>query len=140
KDKTAVLGPLQWNGRIALGLQEEEGQSLRQWQIKTEGRMRYEDSTGKNYGQKCTATDGDIIVMSDNFEHDTKTDVLTVTGNVRYFSTKANLTCEKAVIYRKEKRAVLTGAVKMLIKPRSKQTKAVVEEIPPFRPIVPEEI
>jgi lipopolysaccharide export system protein LptA len=59
---------------------------------------------------------------------------------VKYFSPKANMSCEKAVIYRKEKRAVLTGNVDMLVKPKDKQTKAVVEEIPPFRPEVPKEI
>lgn len=85
------------------------------------------------------ATDGEIIMLGDTIEHNRKTDVVTATGNVRYFSSRANLTCEKVVVYRKEKRAVLTGNVTMLVKPKE-QEKLKEAPIPPFRPIVPEGI
>jgi hypothetical protein len=79
-------------------------------------------------------------VQADLIEHNETTDIVTATGNVRYFSPKANVACEKAVIYRKEKRAVLTGSVDMLVKPKNAQTKAEIVEIPPFRPAVPTEV
>ncbi len=139
-DQVATLGPMHWAGHIALDLQEEQGQSLKRWEFETEGNANLNIKNGVRSWDKGTATDGDIIVKADHFEHNEKTDVVTATGNVRYFSAKANLTCAKAVIYRKDKRAVLTGAVDMLVKPKAKQAKAVVEEIPPFRPMVPEDI
>jgi lipopolysaccharide export system protein LptA len=101
----------------------------------------YESPDGKTtIWLDATAEDGEVLVKGQRIEHDHATDVITVTGKVEYFSAKANLVCDKAIVYRKEKRADLTGNVRMLFKPKSAQAKPIAMEIPPFRPLVPEQI
>ena len=139
KADTVVVGPTHWNGNLALSLQDEAKPVQKRWEFDSvKGTFNIKGDL--RTWEKGTATDGEIIIQADKIEHNNKTDVVTATGNVRYFSARANLTCEKAVIYRREKRAVLTGAVDMLIKPKKDQSKAMIEEIPPFKPVVPEEV
>jgi len=88
---------------------------------------------GMDVWTDASATDGDVLVKAPHLERDRHTDVLTATGKVYYFGEKANMVCEKAVIYRKEKRSVLSGNVHMLVKPKDQQ-KLVEEELPPFAP------
>jgi hypothetical protein len=87
------------------------------------------------------ATDGEIIIKAPKMEFNKKTDVLTATGGVHYFGTKANLIADKIVVYRKEKRAMLTGHVTMLVKPKDKQEEPAKEtELSPLPPAVPDSI
>ena len=87
------------------------------------------------------ATDGEIIIVAPKMEVNNKTDVMTATGRVKYFGQKANLIADKIVIYRKEKRAVLTGNVTMLVKPKDKQEEPAKEvELTPLPPAVPDSI
>jgi len=85
------------------------------------------------------AEDGEILVTAPQGVLDQHTDVLTLSGPVYYYSEKANCVCDKAVIYRREKRAVLTGNVHMLVKPKD-QEKLQIGEIPPWRPPVPDSV
>ncbi|MBL8066517.1 MAG: hypothetical protein JNM34_11780 [Chthonomonadaceae bacterium] len=87
---------------------------------------------------KFKATDGETIVLADGGEYNKDTEVLVAKGNVKYFSIDANLSCAEVTVFRKEKRAVMTGAVDMLIKP--KDTPAQVVSIPPVVPVVPDKI
>lgn len=135
----AKFGPVEWQGDLALNLQDDGPAVRKQWKITSEGGDFSVKNKVKTF-TKGTATDFDIIVKADKIVHEEETDLVTATGHVLYFSPKANVSCDKAVIYRKEKRAVLTGAVDMLVKPKDKQTKAEVVEIPPFRPVVPREV
>jgi LptA/(LptD N-terminal domain) LPS transport protein len=87
------------------------------------------------------ATDNDVIIKAPKIEVNNKTDVLTATGRVRYFSGKANLIADKVVVYRKEKRAVLSGNVTMLVKPKEAEAAGPAEiELTPLPPVVPESI
>jgi lipopolysaccharide export system protein LptA len=87
------------------------------------------------------ATDGDIILIAPTATLDRKTDILTATGRVKYFSGKANCIADKIVVYRKEKRAVITGNVTMLVKPKSAESaKPTEDEIAPVVPILPTSI
>jgi len=138
EDGSFKIGPATWVGLAALSLSDEPKQQKKsKWTFKTSGATR--SATGLEVWLDAEATDGEVIVKAPRIERDTKTDVITATGGVRYFSKKANLTCEKAVVYRKEKRAVLTGKVQMVLKPEDRQ-ELKEEEIPPFQPEVPEEI
>ncbi len=114
------------------------GGQPRMWDIKGDGNF---SSQGDIITvEKARATDGELIVKADLIVWNKKTDVLTATGNVRYFGEEANLTCAKAVVYRKEGRSVLTGdAVNMLIKSKAQQGLK-EEPIPPLMPIVPEDL
>lgn len=144
KDGSAQYGPSQWNGNLALNLQDDgDKPAAKQWSFKNSGGNTTTDVSTKgdvHTMSNVEATDGEIIIVADKIVYDKKIDLVTATGNVKYFSPKANMSCEKVVAYRKEKRAILTGNVNMLVKPKDKQTKAAVVEIPPFRPVVPDKI
>jgi hypothetical protein len=139
KQQEARFGPVAWDGELVANFQDDGTTSRKQWKISSDGGT-FKVKNGVRSFDNGTATDGDIIVKADKIVHEEATDIVTATGHVRYFSTKANVACDQAVIYRKDKRAVLTGQVDMLIKPKDKQSKAEVVEIPPFRPVVPKEV
>ena len=113
-----------------------------QWQVSAE---RGDDSgkeTKVSRWYDASATDGEILVKAPNIVIDRKTDELTANGRVFYYSGKANLVADKIVVYRKEKRAVLTGNVLMLVKPKEEEANysPKEEDIPPFRPLVPDSV
>ncbi len=135
----ASAGPVEWTGDLAANLQDVPGiQSTNQkpWSVRGGGYQRKGDV---QIFRKGWASDGEVILTADLVEHNTKTDVITATGNVKYFSGRSNMVCEKAVVFRKERRAELTGNVAMLVKPKE-QEKLEETTIPPFRPMVPEAI
>ena len=136
-DETYTTGPATWSGTTVGPLQEIQGGEPTHWKFKTDGLTVHKGDIQTLLNAE--ATDGEVIVKADKIEHNVKTDVIVATGHVYYFSAKSNMVCERAVVYRKEKRAVLTGNVDMLIKPEKEQ-KLAVEEIPPFRPMVPDEV
>ncbi|MDX2065642.1 MAG: hypothetical protein SFX74_07875 [Fimbriimonadaceae bacterium] len=112
------------------------------WDVRSD---EWEDSGAKTKTmthKNATATDGEVLIKAPTIVIDRKTDVLTATGRVFYYSAKANLVADKIVIYRKEKRAVLTGSVVMLVKPKDEPVdyKPQEEELPPFRPLVPDDV
>lgn len=135
-EKSASAGPVTWKGPLEDKLQDSPIKSSRVWEVS--GKKTTWSGDTQTYIEGRGA-DGEIIVTADQIVYDRKTDIVTATGKVRYFSAKTNLTCEKAVIYRKEKRAVLSGNVTMLVKPKD-QEKLEEGTIPPFRPIVPDQI
>lgn len=134
--KSATAGPVSWTGSLEDKLQDSPVKSSRAWQVVGKRTVWAGDIHTYFEGR---GADGEIIVTADKIVWDRKADIVTATGKVRYFSSKSNLTCEQAVIYRKEKRAVLTGNVTMLVKPKD-QEKLEEATIPPFRPIVPDQI
>jgi hypothetical protein len=85
------------------------------------------------------ATDGEVLVRSPRIERNLRTDVITAFGPVEYYGLEANATCDRVVVYRNERRAVLTGNVQLLLKPENERR---LEPVPlqPFRPPVPDEI
>ncbi len=140
--KSGVAGPMEWTGpaTIAFGQGEAPVDVGRSWTVSApNGDTRIKGDLAISVGG-VTATDGEIIVLADRVEHDRKTGVLVATGRVRYFATDANLECPKATIYRKERRAVLTGGVTMLVKPEEGQGPAKVEDLPAFRSYKPDEL
>jgi hypothetical protein len=139
-DGSYHTGPIEWTGLAALSPQDTGGAAPKKtnWNIKAASISRDKQGVTEIF-ETATATDGEVIVKADHIERTVKTDVLTATGKVLYFGEKANLTCDKAVVYRKEKRAILTGNVQMILKPKEQQKLEVVE-IAPFHPQVPEDI
>lgn len=136
---TGKVGPSTWVGKV--NMKQDTGQAgpPTKWSFKSGGLTFYKNNL--EIWQNSQATDGEVVVQGDEITRNTKTDVITATGNCLYFSAKANVACDKVVVYRKEKRAVLSGSVRMLIKPKdSMERKLVVGsgEIPPFRPVVPD--
>lgn len=130
-------GAISWEGTNKT-VQEVTDGPPHKWKFEAAGSNH--DNGVENY-TNGTASDGEVIVKAPHLERVAKTDVLTATGRVSYFSAKANMMADKVVVFRKERRAVLTGNVVMLVKPKKDENKKVeIEEIPPFRPDVPASI
>lgn len=129
-----TLGAVVWQGQV-------EGQESRRrpWRFETPPDSKSTVRGGISTFEKVRATDGEVIVKAERAVYDRDKDVLTATGRVQYFGTDANLTCDQVVVYRKERRAVLTGNVDMLIKAENDRKLEEIE-IPPLIPIVPEEL
>jgi lipopolysaccharide export system protein LptA len=129
-----VLAP-HWVGQVETPT-PQGGTKKVKWDVKATSWTRAKDVETYMQGE---ATDGEVIIKADKIERNVRTDVIVATGKVLYFSKEANVTCAKVTVYRPERRAVLEGAVTMLIKPKDQQ-KLEVAEILPARPVVPEEI
>lgn len=123
-----------WGGPLTV----QETNKRSNWRIEAEDFVLDE---GMMTAINARGQDDEMIIRSDKMRNDRKEDIVYADGNVRYWGKDANLTCDNAVVYRKEKRAVLTGSkpVSMLVKPEDQQ-KVEETEIPPLTPLVPEEI
>jgi lipopolysaccharide export system protein LptA len=132
RNSSFTTGKGVWSGIVPAEFQEGSN-SRRTWTISSDGSK----STGKDTTAhtNARATDGEVIIVAPNVTHDRKSEILTCTGRVRYFGAKANLIADKIVVYRKERRAMVTGNVLMLAKPKSAEdSKPKEEEITPFVP------
>lgn len=128
------LNAVSWTGALDL---QDAPKSKGRWSIKA---ATVSNPTGKReIWSDAEATDGDIIVKALRIEREVKTDVIVATGNVQYFSRESNVQCDKATIYRKEKRAIIEGNVSMLLKAKQ-DDKLEVVPLKPLRPIVPDSI
>jgi hypothetical protein len=143
-EQTFVAGKGKWTGKLPKELiaqSPEPVTSSRTWDFEFDGIKKSKDNKDVVIYTNATATDGEVIIKAPTMSHNEKTDVLTATKNVQYFSPKSNVLADKIVVYRKEKRAVLTGNVSMYIKPKSKENeKATVEPLTPLPVVVPESI
>jgi hypothetical protein len=139
-DKTYEIQTVRWVGTLPketleVGGGQASGQSRTPWNLS--GHVK--GTPDLDVYTDATATDGEVLIKAPRIERDKHSDVLTATGKVYYFSEKANLVCDKAVVFKREKRAVLTGDVHMLVKPKD-QEKLELQDIPPFHPPVPDKI
>lgn len=138
KDNSYRLGPVNWVGTVTLSEQETGDKPITKKDMDFKAKRSY-SKDDIVYMEEAKAQDGEVILLASKIEQDRKTDIVTATGKVRYFSAKTNMTCDKVIVYRKEKRAVLTGNVQMVLKPKELQRVEAVE-IAPYQPVVPEEI
>lgn len=150
-----TTGPLQWQG--ALSLAEAQGQGSAKtgqnsggdsdtskphpWTFKAEGsRSGTVNGRSVRIFFKAEASDGRIVVKSPEISQDVKTDVLTCKGPVLYYSAKVDLTCDQAVVQRRQKEAILSGHVVMYVKPKDAEVLNPADPIPPFKPLTPDEV
>lgn len=143
-EQTFVAGKGKWTGKLPQELVKQSPapvDSSRTWDFEFDGIKKSRDNKDVVTYTNAIATDGELIIKAPTISHNEKTDVLTATNNVQYFSPKANVLADKIVVYRKEKRAVLTGNVSMFVKPKSKEKeKATVEVLTPLPIVVPDTI
>ena len=133
-------GAGEWKGVLANFPQGEvpTADVKRVWEFKYD---TYGRKDGFDVFTDARATDGEVIIIAKNIKREVKTDVLTATGEVKYFGKKANMIADKIVVYRKEKRALVTGHVTMLVKPKSQENDKLVEgSLPPMLPAIPDSI
>jgi hypothetical protein len=141
KTEDYETGPIEYHGTLA-GFQKggdgDEAPATKRWDIssphaKTNGDMVFYTH--------ATAADDELILKADLIQQNKKTDVLTAFGNVLYYSGKADIRADKAIVYRTEHRVVLVSRVTMLVKPKSQQDKPpTIEPIPAFERIAPEKV
>ncbi|HXH62055.1 MAG TPA: hypothetical protein VNI20_11940 [Fimbriimonadaceae bacterium] len=101
-----------WKGELQDAVQE--GQRKR-WEIHGEKFSQTDDGKVQHF-TNARATDGEVIVLANDVYYTKETDVLDAKGDVKYFGVDANMLCDEAVVYRKERRAVFTGNVRMVVK------------------------
>jgi len=142
-----TVGQPSWTGFVVGGpdqgskSSDEDTDKKTQWHIFTKGTVSSRGDIETFPKATANTTNGDTIVKADMVVRNRETDVITATGNVEYFSKQVNLTCDQAVVYRKNKHAVFTGTVHCYFKADDEQKKPVTEVvIPPFRPMVPDDI
>jgi hypothetical protein len=148
-DDSHTCGPIHWEGQAVIdpahpdksGPTQSNDDSARPWDFDTP----HEDTkkVGKHTITTCIdvkATDGASIVQTPHLTWDREADVTTCEGPVKYWSAKENLICDHLVLYRKDKHMVATGNVVMYLKPEDRQVLDDKMEIPPYRPIVPDDV
>jgi lipopolysaccharide export system protein LptA len=118
-----------WVGELAI---EQDGQR-KQWTIT--GNVKGSDGNKTTYSPG-RATDGEVIVMADTVVYTKDTDTVHATGNVKYFGEDANMLCDDAMVFRKERRAVFTGVVRMVVKAED-DTKVAEGEVPTVDRVTP---
>jgi hypothetical protein len=141
--KTFVAGKGSWKGKLPQNVvkQSPEVTSNKVWDFDFDEVQKSDKNPSQVIYTKARATDGEVILISPKMIHDEKTDMLTASGGVRYFSPKANVIADKIVVYRKEKRAMLIGNVTMLVKPKDRENEKAKEEILlPMQPVIPDSI
>ena len=100
-----------WSGMLQDPVQEDQRQ---EWTVF--GKKFYTIDEDIRAFEMGRATDGEILIVADHIEHNRKTDVTIATGNVKFWGLDANVKCEKATLYRDERRIYLEGNVTMFIK------------------------
>jgi hypothetical protein len=121
------LSSATWLGPAALGGQPK------MWDLKG---LEPRFSGGVYSVKDGRAAESELIVKAKRIVWDTKTDILTATGDVRIFSPEANFRSDEAVVYRREKRILLRRNAVLLSK--AKGVREVKEEpIPAFERIAP---
>lgn len=126
---------LHWIGEIDDPVQDGQ---RKQWDIVGESWKTSSDGKTQTY-TKARATDGEVIVIADTVEYTKDTDVLVAKGNVKYFGVDANMLCDEATVFRKERRSVFAGTVRMVVK--SEDDEKVVEgEFPTIERVTPESL
>lgn len=80
------------------------------------------------------AVETDSIIRAPKIIWEKDKDIITAEGEVEYYGPDAIMSAPKLIVYRKEKRAVASGGVKLLIKPEKEKGKV---EAPPLRPAQP---
>lgn len=87
---------------------------------------RLEEQQGKTrIGEGLVIRDGDTVMTADRAEQDIEAQIIHATGNLQVTDPRVELSADKLTIELKEKRAVLEGNVKILVKPKEpEQTEA----------------
>ena len=115
----------------------QDGQR-KEWLITGQNFKLSPDGKTSSY-TNARATDGEVIVLAAAVDYTKETDTLVAKGNVKYFGVDANLLCDESTVFRKERRAVFTGVVRMVVK--SEDDEKVTEgEFPTIERVTPESL
>jgi hypothetical protein len=139
-----TISDVVWTGILPVELTQNvpggAAKPSKPWVIKGKTQT-YEN--GRDVFTTVFATNGEVIFRADRAERftdeGTGREIVTASGNVKYYAPELNVLCDKLLIDRKIRRAILEGNVTMFIKPED-EAKLKEEPLKPMRPVVPEEI
>jgi lipopolysaccharide export system protein LptA len=141
KTGAGSAGPVEWKGAVELGAQGEKDDAPKKWDFKCSQLKALGSKSNTYLYENCTASDDELIIKAPLVQNNTKTDVLTASGGVEYYSGKADIKADRCTVYRKEKRAVLTGHVFMYVKPKAQENDPPkIETMPEFKPLTPSQV
>ena len=142
KSGSYKTGAISWQGVIGVNIQDPSDPAngtKKTWQV--QGKTSSGSADGnQSIFYAASGSDGEVAVKCPKVVWDRKKDIYYCSGPVKYWSAKVNLICDQAVVYRKEKHIVLMGNVVMFVKPKDKQILDSTVEVPPFNPMVPDDV
>ena len=137
-DYTRITRPI-WIGKLPKAAQVPSVSKDKTWHFTGEDvviRGTVETATD------AYASDETMVITAPKVTQDTKTKVVTATGDATaratYHSSKADIVADKVVIYRDEKRAVCTGRVLVYVRPKSEWDKPLKVDESERGPLVPD--
>lgn len=130
--REAKTGPLKWTGPAG-ELTGAQGQK-RRLSIRGSGMETFANPDREVYTD-AEVVDDESLMRAEKVTWDKEKDVITAEGNVEYYGPDAVITGPTLVVFRKEKRAVGTGAIRILVKPE--KDKGDVGAAPPLPPMPP---
>jgi len=134
-------GPIDWKGELALSPQDDNKVVPKKWDIKGDHFKSLGSHSDTMVYDNAVAQDEDLIIAAPLVQHNKKTDVLTASGGISYYSGKADIKADRCTVYRKEKRVVLDGHVFMYVKSKSHEDDPPkVEPLPDFKPVTPDQV
>lgn len=132
----AVLKDASWSGPAEAFTQEKGQQRKLDIRVKT---METFTNPDREVYEDAELHEADSIMRAEKMTWDKEKDIVTAEGSVEYYGPDAVMIAPKVVVYRKEKRAVATGDVHMLVKPEEDKGGAdKAPLIPPALPILPQ--
>ncbi|MCH8273638.1 MAG: hypothetical protein IH851_02475 [Armatimonadetes bacterium] len=137
-DGTAEATDFEWEGPVAV---DQEGRQEQRPVLISGERFESFTDPERQVFYTAEAIDEDTILRADVITRYVEEDVFIAEGNCEYRSPDAVLIAPKVVVYHKEKRAVITGGVYVLVKPEEdKGAPAAGPPLPPAEPELPEGI
>ncbi len=132
-EKTAVVEQFLWSGPIEY---QDAGQTRRRLvQIRGD---RFETLTNPDrvIYYNAEAVDDDALIRARKITHERENDIIIAEGECEYHGPDAIIYAPSVTVYNKEKRAIATGKVQIVIKPEKEKGK-VPQEIKPADPQLP---
>jgi hypothetical protein len=127
----SVAENIEWAGQANV-----QGQT-RDLQIRSR-RVEYTADPDIQIYYDAEASDKDSLMRAKKLTWDRDADTVTMEGSCEYYGPESILSAPKVVVYRKEQRAVATGAVRLFVKPEREKGVVTVGAVPPAQPELPE--
>jgi len=131
--RTSSAKNVSWKGAAKL----PTTQQVRDLQIRSR-EVEYTADPDIQVYHDAEASDRDSLMRTKKLTWNRDTDTITMEGACEYYGPEAILVAPKVVVFRKEKRAVATGDVRLLVKPERQKGVVPPSAVPPAQPVLPE--
>lgn len=134
ESRHGVIERFLWKGPIEL--QQEKTVKRRQILVRGERFESFSNPDRVIY-YNAEAIDQDSLLRARKITHDRENDIIVAEGECEYHSPDAFMLAPKVTIYNKEKRAVITGDVRLTIKPEKEKGRLPSSALQPAKPDLP---